>query len=154
MDAKKMERLVAATAKLCGKMEALDELEAAEQKPALRGRGRLSWPIPPLAAGLGSDLFRQDLKAMRARVRRLKEESLWSQSYDKAVGLMARAACAVFVRACGVFGAYSPACPRCFLLPMPSTLASPSWWSTRGRRRRASRRQDPSNVETCRCVSK
>lgn len=107
VQAKKIKRLVTATAKLYREMEALDELEAAEQKLALRGWDRLSGPIP----APGSDSFRQGLKTQRARVRRLKEESLWSQSYEKAVGIMARAACAVFVRACAVFGAYVPGLP-------------------------------------------
>uniref|UniRef100_A0A0D9WH98 DUF668 domain-containing protein n=1 Tax=Leersia perrieri TaxID=77586 RepID=A0A0D9WH98_9ORYZ len=114
--AKKMERLVAATAKLCAEMEALDELEAAEQKLAAHcGWGRLSGPIPSpaVAAGDGtrSDELRMDIRAQRARVRRLKEESLWSQSYGNAIALMARAACAVFVRVCVVFGAHVAGLP-------------------------------------------
>ena len=44
--AKKMERLVAATAKLCSEMEALDELESTERKMNVRGWNRLSGPIP------------------------------------------------------------------------------------------------------------
>uniref|UniRef100_A0A0E0L3C9 DUF668 domain-containing protein n=1 Tax=Oryza punctata TaxID=4537 RepID=A0A0E0L3C9_ORYPU len=102
-------------ANLNAEMEALDELEAAEQKLARRGWGRLSGPIPSPAAGageaLGSDSLRLDSRAQRARVRRLKEESLWSQSYEKAVILMARAACAVFVRVCVVFGAHVAGLP-------------------------------------------
>ena len=42
--AKKMERLVAATAKLCSEMEALDELESTERKMNVRGWNRLSRP--------------------------------------------------------------------------------------------------------------
>ncbi|KAF0923927.1 hypothetical protein E2562_007765 [Oryza meyeriana var. granulata] len=119
--ARKMERFVAATAKLCAEMEALDELEVAEQKLSRRGWGRLSGPIPAPGAGdaLGSDVLRLDIRAQRARVRRLKEESLWSQSYEKAVILMARAACALFVRVCVVFGAYVPGLPP----PLPSANA-------------------------------
>ncbi|KAF0895333.1 hypothetical protein E2562_012371 [Oryza meyeriana var. granulata] len=43
--AKKMEWLVASTAKPCSQMEALDELEAAGRKLAFRGWSRLSGPI-------------------------------------------------------------------------------------------------------------
>ncbi|KAL5202315.1 hypothetical protein ABZP36_013267 [Zizania latifolia] len=115
VEAKKMERLVAATAKLCSEMEALDELESAENKLARCRRGRLSGPIPAPAAAavnaLGSNSFQQDLRAQRARVRRLQKESLWSQSYEKSVSFMARAACAVFVRVCVVFGAFVPSLP-------------------------------------------
>ena len=39
-------------------------------------------------------------------MKRLKEESLWNQSYEKAIGLMACAACAVFVRICAIFGPF------------------------------------------------
>ncbi|XP_052156872.1 uncharacterized protein LOC127774631 [Oryza glaberrima] len=121
--AKRMERLVAATAKLCAEMEALDKLEAAEQKLARRGWGRLSGPIPSPAAAavdaVGSDSLRLGIRAQRARVRRLKEESLWSQSYEKAVILMARAACAVFVRVCVIFGAHVPGLPP----PLPPAEA-------------------------------
>ncbi|KAM0922794.1 hypothetical protein ACQ4PT_005960 [Festuca glaucescens] len=128
--AKKMERLVAATSRLCSEMEALGELEADERKLTSRGWIRHSGPIPakvntdppPLMAGGGGDMFgadslRQEIKTQLLKVRRLKEESLWNKSYEKAVGLMARAACAVFVRICTVFGHYVPGLPP----PMPCT---------------------------------
>ncbi|XP_062207424.1 protein PSK SIMULATOR 1-like [Phragmites australis] len=123
--AKKMERLVAATAKLCSEMEALDELVAVERKINVRGWSRLSGPIPaqPVVAAAaqagespGADSLRQELKTQRLKVRRLKEESLWNQSYEKAVSLMARAACAVFVRICTIFGPFVPSLPP----PLPS----------------------------------
>ncbi|GJM92588.1 hypothetical protein PR202_ga09069 [Eleusine coracana subsp. coracana] len=127
--AKKMERLVSATAKLCSEIEALDELVSAERKLHVRGGfSRLSGPIPskqqqhqqlvveaPSQDGggdpPGAESLRQEIKTQGIKVRRLKEESLWNQSYDKAVGLMARAACAVFVRICTIFGAYVPGLP-------------------------------------------
>jgi hypothetical protein len=130
--AKKMERLVAATSRLCSEMEALGELEADERKLTSRGWIRHSGPIPAklttdppthlLTGGGGGDTFgadslRQEIKTQLLKVRRLKEESLWSKSYEKAVGLMARAACAVFVRICTVFGHYVPGLPP----PMPCT---------------------------------
>lgn len=127
--AKKMERLVAATARLCSEMEALDELESAERKMSVRGWSRLSGPIPqhPQAAAAaaqqqlavdspGAESLRQELKTQQLKVKRLKEESLWNQSYKKAVGLMARAACALFVRICSIFGPFVPGLPP----PLPS----------------------------------
>ena len=133
--AKKMERLVAATARLCSEMEALDELESAERKMSVRGWSRLSGPIPqhPQAAAAaaaaaqqqqqqlagdspGAESLLQELKTQQLKVKRLKEESLWNQSYKKAVGLMARAACAVFVRICSIFGPFVPGLPP----PLPS----------------------------------
>jgi hypothetical protein len=131
--AKKMERLVAATSKLCSEMEALGELEADERKLTSRGWIRHSGPIPakltdppPLMSGgggggdtFGADSLRQEIKTQLLKVRRLKEESLWSQSYENAVGLMARAACAVFARICAVFGQYVPGLPP----PMPCTAS-------------------------------
>ncbi|CAM0883537.1 unnamed protein product [Alopecurus aequalis] len=131
--AKKMERLVAATSKLCSEMEALGELEADERKLTSRGWIRHSGPIPakqtdphPLMSGgggggdtFGADSLRQEIKTQLLKVRRLKEESLWNQSYEKAVGLMARAACAVFVRICSVFGQFVPGLPP----PMPCTAS-------------------------------
>jgi hypothetical protein len=128
--AKKMERLVAATAKLCSEMEVLDELESAERKMSVQGWNRLSGPIPqqPQAAAAaqqqqllakdspGAESLRQELKTQQLKVKRLKEESLWNESYKKAVGLMARAACAVFVRICSIFGPFVPGLPP----PLPS----------------------------------
>jgi hypothetical protein len=121
-----MERLVAATSKLCSEMEALDELEDAERKLTFREWSRLSGPIPakladppPAGDSLGAESLRQEIKTQRLKVRRLKEESLWSQSYEMAVGLMARAACAVFARICTIFGQYVPGLPP----PMPSTAS-------------------------------
>lgn len=126
--AKKMERLVAATARLCSEMEALDELESAERKMSVRGWNRLSGPIPPTPQAAaaaaaaqqqqqlagdspGAESLRQELKTQQLKVKRLKEESLWNQSYKKAVGLMARATCAVFVRICSIFGPFVPGLP-------------------------------------------
>ena len=127
--AKKMERLVAATAKLCSEMEALDELESTERKMNVRGWSRLSGPIPqhPQAAAAaaqqqqagdppGAESLRQELKTQRLKVKRLKEESLWNQSYEKAIGLMACATCAVFVRICAIFGPFVAGLPP----PLPA----------------------------------
>jgi hypothetical protein len=64
----------------------------------------------------GAESLRQELKTQQLKVKRLKEESLWNQSYKKAVGLMARAACALFVRICSIFGPFVPGLPP----PLPS----------------------------------
>jgi hypothetical protein len=94
---------------------------------SVRGWSRLSGPIPqhPQAAAAqqqlaldspGAESLRQELKTQQLKVKRLKEESLWNQSYKKAVGLMARAACALFVRICSIFGPFVPGLPP----PLPS----------------------------------
>jgi Protein of unknown function (DUF668)/Domain of unknown function (DUF3475) len=111
---KKMEKLIAATAKLSAEMEALEELEAAERKMEKRW-SRLSGPIPkqePLP--IAYEESRLELNPQRQIVRRLKEESLWNKSFDKVVTLMAKSACANFMRICTVFGPYISGLPAVF----------------------------------------
>ncbi|KAJ3703329.1 hypothetical protein LUZ61_007034 [Rhynchospora tenuis] len=108
---KKMEKLIVATAKLGAEMEALEELEASERKME-KFWGRLSGPIPKQPQlPVAPDDFRVELKTQRQIVRRLKEESLWNKSFDKAVTLMARSACALFIRICTVFGPFVSGLP-------------------------------------------
>lgn len=111
---KKMEKLIAMTAKLSAEMEALEELEASERKME-KWWGRLSGPIPKQPQmPVAHDEDRLELKSQRQIVRRLKEESLWNESFDKAVTLMAKSACAIFIRLCTVFGPYVPSLPPVF----------------------------------------
>lgn len=111
---KKMEKLIAMTAKLSAEMEALEELEASEKKME-KWWGRLSGPIPKQPQmPVANDEYRLELKSQRQIVRRLKEESLWNESFDKAVTLMAKSACAIFIRICTVFGPYVSGLPPVF----------------------------------------
>ncbi|XP_072976341.1 protein PSK SIMULATOR 1-like [Typha angustifolia] len=108
---KKMEKYIAVTAKLFAEVEVMDELEATERKMVERWT-RYSGPIPlQKDTILGSDSFRLELKSQRHKVKRLKDESLWAQGFDKAVGLMAESAFAVFARICVVFGPFVPGLP-------------------------------------------
>ncbi|KAJ3668929.1 hypothetical protein LUZ60_010879 [Juncus effusus] len=108
---KKMEKLIAVTAKLSAEMEMLEELEASERKMEKRW-GRLSGPIPlQPQIPIGPDSLHVELKSQRQIVRKLKEESLWSKSFDKAVSLMARSVCANFLRICTIFGPFSSGLP-------------------------------------------
>ncbi|KAK7350043.1 hypothetical protein VNO77_08089 [Canavalia gladiata] len=96
----KMEKFVSSTASLYSAMEFMAEIEAAERK-------RQRWKI------IGSTNFNyhtQNLDYYRKQVQHYKEVSLWNQSFDKTVGIMAKALCIVYARICSVFGAYISNC--------------------------------------------
>lgn len=104
---KKIEKYVHQTAKLYSEMEVLAELEAAERKKW----GRYSGPIPMQKPSL-DDSLQLDIKSLHQKVRKLKEDSLWSKSFDKAVELMALACYSIFARICVVFGPFVSGLPR------------------------------------------
>lgn len=111
---KKMEKLIVITAKLSAEMEALEELEASERKMEKRW-SRLSGPIPKQPQlQIAHDECQLELKSQRQIVHRLKEESLWNKTFDKVVTLMAKSACANFIRICTVFGPYVSGLPPVF----------------------------------------
>ncbi|GFY93232.1 hypothetical protein Acr_08g0016280 [Actinidia rufa] len=56
------------------------------------------------------DLFNQKISHQRKQVRHYRETSLWHQTFDKSVGLMARIVCVVYARLCLVFGRVRPDC--------------------------------------------
>ncbi|KAL8158316.1 hypothetical protein AgCh_002858 [Apium graveolens] len=89
---KKMEKYVNSTAKLYGEMEVLGELEQAIKKFQ-----RVQYEESRRA-------FEQKLVCQKQDVRHLKDISLWSQTYDKVVELLARTVCTIYVRICHVFG--------------------------------------------------
>ncbi|URE03505.1 factor IIa large [Musa troglodytarum] len=102
---KRMERYVAATSRLYAEMQSLNELEASERRIQQQWR-RHSGPIPVQKPGVtpATHPIQLDLRSKRHKVRRLKDESLWNKTYDKAVDLMFRAVITVFARICVVFG--------------------------------------------------
>lgn len=89
---KKMEKYVNSTAKLYGEMEVLGELEQAIKKFQ-----RVQYEESRRA-------FEQKLVCQKQDVRLLKDISLWNQTYDKVVELLARTVCTLYVRICHVFG--------------------------------------------------
>lgn len=101
---RRMERQVAATARLYEEMEVLAALEASKRK-----WGRYGGPIP-LQKPSKAESVKLELMSRGRKVRRLKEESPWKQS-DKAICLMAEAVCAVFARICFIFGPFVPGLP-------------------------------------------
>lgn len=98
-----MEKLIAATASLYSSLEALAELEISETKlRQWKDKG------PSMQGRLNFQLFEQKLDQQRKQVHRLRGISLWSQTFDKSVQLMARVVCFVYARLCAVFGPYVP----------------------------------------------
>ncbi|KAG1337836.1 hypothetical protein COCNU_04G001420 [Cocos nucifera] len=102
---RRMERHVAATARLYAEMEVLAMLEASKRR-----WDRYSGPIP-LQKPSKAETVKLELKWQRQKVRRLKESSLWNQSFDEAVCLMAEAVFDIFARICVVFGPFVPGLP-------------------------------------------
>lgn len=89
---RKMERYVGSTASLYNELEVLNELEQATKKFHNNQHEE------------SRRAFEQKLAWQRQDVRHLKEVSLWSQTFDKVVELLARTACTIYARICLVFG--------------------------------------------------
>ncbi|KAF7054482.1 hypothetical protein CFC21_062147 [Triticum aestivum] len=111
---KKMERHVAATAKLYAEMDALTELEASERR--MEQWKQHSGPIPVQSskrqpADEPSEKLMGELRLQRQKVRRLTEGSLWSVAAHKVAKLMAKSVLAVLARVSLAFGALVPGLP-------------------------------------------
>ncbi|XP_057538849.1 uncharacterized protein LOC130816712 [Amaranthus tricolor] len=89
---RKMERYVGFTANLYGELEVLDELEKVNNKCQLNQNGESYRAI------------QQKLSWKKQDVRHLKEISLWNQTYDKVVELLARTVCTLYAKICVAFG--------------------------------------------------
>ncbi|CAL4938712.1 unnamed protein product [Urochloa decumbens] len=118
---RKMERRVAAAARLYEEMDALRKLEASERR--MEQWKQHSGPIipssqhaaaqgkkKPAAAEPGEKLMRE-LRAQRQKVRRLMEASLWSADAARAARLMAKSVLVVLARISIAFGAFVPGLP-------------------------------------------
>ncbi|KAF0932741.1 hypothetical protein E2562_012082 [Oryza meyeriana var. granulata] len=110
---RKMERHVAATAKLYAEMDALSELEASERRMVqwMRHSGPIPAPSGKRQAGEPGERLILELNAQRQKVRRLMEGSLWSVAAHKVSKLMAKSVLAVLARISVAFGAYVPGLP-------------------------------------------
>ncbi|KAI3703290.1 hypothetical protein L1987_73246 [Smallanthus sonchifolius] len=93
MDAmvRKMERYVNTTASLYNEMEVLNELEVASNK-FQQNQHEESLKV-----------FEQKVIWQKQDVRHLKDVSLWNQTYDKVVEMLARTVCTLYARICLVF---------------------------------------------------
>ncbi|XP_039798366.1 uncharacterized protein LOC120663567 [Panicum virgatum] len=90
--ARKMQRLVAATAHLCHELDVLDELDQALRRDA-HARQR---------AATGGDSARR-VARQRQEVERLRAASLWNRTFDYAVRLLARSLFTIVTRVVEVF---------------------------------------------------
>ncbi|XP_039157073.1 uncharacterized protein LOC104414555 [Eucalyptus grandis] len=89
---RKMERYVSTTTNLFNEMEVLNELEQATKKFQNNQHEE------------SRRAFEQKLIWQKQDVRHLKDVSLWNQTYDKVVELLARTVCTIYARLCAVFG--------------------------------------------------
>ncbi|KAG9441453.1 hypothetical protein H6P81_017307 [Aristolochia fimbriata] len=89
---RKMERYVGSTANLYNELEVLNELEQATKK------------FQQNQLEESRRAFEQKVIWQRQDVAHLKDVSLWNQSYDKIVGLLARTICTIYARICNAFG--------------------------------------------------
>ncbi|KAE8667975.1 hypothetical protein F3Y22_tig00112350pilonHSYRG00010 [Hibiscus syriacus] len=89
---RKLERYVTLTAKLYNEMEVLNELEQSTKKFQANPHEE------------SKRAFEQKLIWQRQDVRHLKDVSLWNQTFDKVVELLARTVCTIFARILSVFG--------------------------------------------------
>ncbi|XP_061371006.1 uncharacterized protein LOC133313625 [Gastrolobium bilobum] len=89
---KKMDRYVSATRNLYSEMEVLNELEQAVKKFQHNQHEE------------SRRAFEQKLTWQKQDVRHLKEISLWNQTFDKVVELLARTVCTIYARISVIFG--------------------------------------------------
>ncbi|QCE07667.1 hypothetical protein DEO72_LG9g2687 [Vigna unguiculata] len=89
---RKMDRYVSATRSLYSEMGVLNDLEQAVKKFQHNQHEE------------NRRAFEQKLTWQRQDVRHLKEISLWNQSFDKVVELLARTVCTIYARICIIFG--------------------------------------------------
>ncbi|KAK1379886.1 Mitochondrial group I intron splicing factor like [Heracleum sosnowskyi] len=92
---RKMERFVNLTGALYGEIAVLRELEITTKK------------FQQSHLEETRKAFEQKLMWQEQDVKHLKDVSLWNQSYDKVVELLARTVCTLYVRICNVFGSKS-----------------------------------------------
>lgn len=91
----KTKKLVFATAALHSAMSSMAEMEAAEKK------------IQQRCKTATNEYLNEKIAFQRKEVQHYKETSLWEQTFDKTVGIMARLVCIVYSRICSVFGSYN-----------------------------------------------
>ncbi|KAF5471632.1 hypothetical protein F2P56_008410 [Juglans regia] len=122
---RKMEKRISATANLYAALESLAEMEASERKVQ---RWKDTGLGPKQKTNL--DYLNQKIAFHKKQVQQYKETSLWSQSFDRSVGLMARIVFIIYARICTVFGPYNPCLPsvlKNFSRPTLTRERQPFW---------------------------
>ncbi|KAF3788187.1 hypothetical protein EJ110_NYTH21324 [Nymphaea thermarum] len=99
-----METYVSLTADLFVELETLKDMEASDKR--MQQWRALGGPKANV------ELFRQKFAWQKQRVRHLRQVSLWNQTFDMAVGLMARMVCTIYARICFIFGPHVPGLPK------------------------------------------
>ncbi|RDY12077.1 hypothetical protein CR513_03176, partial [Mucuna pruriens] len=108
----KMEKLISSTRSLHATMENMAELEASEKK-------RQRFKSVGVTNNYNNyskhnlEYLNEQIAYTRKQVQHYKEVSLWNQTLDKTVGIMAKVICIVYARICSVFGAYITDCNCC-----------------------------------------
>ncbi|MBA0730619.1 hypothetical protein Golax_022659, partial [Gossypium laxum] len=103
----KMEKYANATSALHASLVALNELEVSEkkmQKPKIN-----------------IDYFNEEINFQRKQVLHFRQISLWSQTFDTSVGLMARIVFVIYARICTIFGPFVPSL-TCIYIPKRKAL--------------------------------
>jgi hypothetical protein len=101
----RMEKSISTTANLYTALESLAQMEVSERKVD-RWKNTLGNKHKT-----NSEYLKQKIVFQKKQVQRYKEISLWNQSFDRSVGLMARTVCVVYARICTVFGPYVSGLP-------------------------------------------
>lgn len=102
-----MEKYVNKTLLLHGALTALTELESSEKKvQGWRKTGSLA-----KIQKMNLDYFNERINFQRKQVRHYREISLWNQTFDKCVEMMAKIAGIVYARICVVFCPFVPTLP-------------------------------------------
>ncbi|CAN6471668.1 unnamed protein product [Victoria cruziana] len=99
-----MEAYISLTADLFVELETLKEMEASDKR--MQQWRALGGPKANV------ELFRQKFAWQKQRVRHLRQVSLWNQTYDVVIGLMARMVCTIYARVCFIFGPHVPGLPK------------------------------------------
>ncbi|KAI9153373.1 hypothetical protein LWI28_010423 [Acer negundo] len=104
----KMEKYVNATSNLHAVMGSVSELEISERK-IKQWKQNIG---PKLSNRTNVDYFNEKIAFQRKQVKYYRDISLWNQTFDQAVGLMARIVCIIYARICVVFGPFVPGLPN------------------------------------------
>ncbi|KAI3443041.1 uncharacterized protein J3R85_000396 [Psidium guajava] len=98
----KVEKYLSKTASLYSALDSLAEMETSERKLKQLKKNFTASQLHKT----NFDLFESKITFQRKQVRSLKDVSLWNQTFDKVVGLMANLVCVVYARICVLFAPY------------------------------------------------